>query len=434
MFDFNTQPRKFKFQGEVTVPGDKSIAHRAIMFGALAGGVTQISNFMYADDLAVTVRAFKELGAKIHTEISNKDMIIKGVDHQLKPMDHPLQIDNVGTLRSLLFGVLAISTNHYEVQGGKYLSQRPTDHLVSLLQEMGASYQATTENALPMEITGSNDLEGITYHQDISNAQIKSSLILAGIYANSDTKLIRKLPTRNHTEVLANYFGADVTVDPEVITVHAGHSHLQGQNLTIPGDFSSAAMYIAGALLSEDSQITLPRVGLNATRIGLLNVAKQMGANICIDNRSTNSIEPFGDLVIKSQKLHGTTISDKQVPFIIDEIPLIALMASQADGQTVIDGIHDVYLQINDRLINMRTELAKLGIIMQVHEDQIVIEGNQQINVKDDVDSHNDHRIAMMLCIASILTDSPFKIKNIEAIDVSYPGFIADLNKVLVTK
>ncbi|AYE38079.1 3-phosphoshikimate 1-carboxyvinyltransferase [Companilactobacillus zhachilii] len=434
MFDFNTQPRKFKFQGEVTVPGDKSIAHRAIMFGALADGVTQISNFMYADDLAVTVKAFRELGAKIHTEISNKDMIIKGVNHQLKPLDHPLQIDNVGTLRSLLFGVLASSTNAYEVQGGKYLSQRPTSHLVSLLKEMGASYQPTTEQALPMQITGSNNLQGITYHQDISNAQIKSSLILAGIYANSDTKLIRKLPTRNHTEILANYFGADVTVDPEIITVHAGHSDLRGQDLTIPGDFSSAAMYIAGALLSEGSQITLPRVGLNTTRIGLLNVVKQMGANIGIENRSINSVEPFGDLVIKAQKLHGTVISAKQVPFIIDEIPLIALLASQASGQTIIDGIHDVYLQISDRLINMRTELAKLGIVMQVHDDQIIVDGNQEIKVKDDVDSHNDHRIAMMLCIASILTDQPFKIKNIEAIDVSYPGFIADLNKVLVTK
>lgn len=434
MFDFNTQPRKFKFQGEVTVPGDKSIAHRAIMFGALADGVTQISNFMYADDLAVTVKAFRELGAKIHTEISNKDMIIKGVNHQLKPLNHPLQIDNVGTLRSLLFGVLASSTNAYEVQGGKYLSQRPTSHLVSLLKEMGASYQPTTEQALPMQITGSNNLQGITYHQDISNAQIKSSLILAGIYANSDTKLIRKLPTRNHTEILANYFGADVTVDPEIITVHAGHSDLRGQDLTIPGDFSSAAMYIAGALLSEGSQITLPRVGLNTTRIGLLNVVKQMGANIGIENRSINSVEPFGDLVIKAQKLHGTVISAKQVPFIIDEIPLIALLTSQASGQTIIDGIHDVYLQISDRLINMRTELAKLGIVMQVHDDQIIVDGNQEIKVKDDVDSHNDHRIAMMLCIASILTDQPFKIKNIEAIDVSYPGFIADLNKVLVTK
>ncbi|MFC6176091.1 3-phosphoshikimate 1-carboxyvinyltransferase [Companilactobacillus huachuanensis] len=434
MFNFNTQPRKFSFQGEITVPGDKSIAHRAIIFGALANGVTQISNFMYADDLAVTVRIFKELGAKIHTEISNKDMIIKGIDHQLKPLDHPLQIDNVGTLRSLLFGVLASSPNQYEVIGGDYLQKRPTSHLVSLLQEMGASYQQTTENALPMRITGSNDLQGITYHQDISNAQIKSSLILAGIYANSETRIIRKLPTRNHTEVLANYFGADIEVKPDIIVVHPGHSQLEGQSLIIPGDFSSAAMYIVGALLSDGSEITLPGVGLNKTRIGLLNVAKQMGAHIFLNQHSINSVEPFGDLIIKSQKLHGTTISAQQVPFIIDEIPLIALMASQANGRTVIDGIHDVYLQISDRLINMRTELAKLGIIMQVHEDQIVINGNQEINVKDDVDSHNDHRIAMMLCIASILTETPFKIKNIEAIDVSYPGFIADLNKVLVAK
>ncbi|KRO00177.1 3-phosphoshikimate 1-carboxyvinyltransferase [Companilactobacillus kimchiensis] len=432
MFDYNTQPHKFKFQGEINVPGDKSIAHRAIALGALADGVTQISNFTYADDLAVTAKVFKELGAKIHTEISNKDMIIKGVDHQLQELDHPLDVANVGTLESLLLGVLASSTNQYEVIGGNYLSKRPSDRLVKLLSGMGANYQSLTEQFLPMKVTGSSDLQGIVYHQDISSAQIKSSLVLAGIYAKTDTTIIRKLPTRNHTEVLANYFGADVTIKPDLIVVHPGHSKLTGQNLTIPGDFSSAAFYIAGALLTKGSKLVLPKVGLNSTRIGLLNVAKQMGANIYVDNRSVKSVEPFGDLIIKSQQLHGTKITSKQVQFIIDEIPLIALMASQASGQTIIEGVHDVHLQLSDRIRNMRVELAKLGIVMQVNDDSIVIDGDQKITVKDTVDSHNDHRIAMMLCIASILTDQPFKIKNIEAIDTSYPGFIADLNKVLV--
>lgn len=434
MFDYNTQPRKFEFQGEITVPGDKSIAHRAIIFGALASGVTQISNFTYADDLAVTAKVFKTLGAKNHTEISNKDMIIKGVDHQLRDTDQPLNVENVGTLESLLFGVLASSTNKYRVIGGDFLSNRSNERLLKLLKDMGSSYLPTSEKALPLDTTGSNELQGITYHQDISSAQIKSSLILAGIYAKTETRIIRKLPTRNHTEVLANYFGADVTIGPDVIVVHPGHTNLRGQSLTIPGDFSSAALYIAGALLSPNSKITLPRVGLNSTRIGLLNVVKQMGADIFVDNRSVKSVEPYGDLTIKSQKLHGTTITAQQVPFIIDEIPLVALLASQASGQTVIEGIHDVHLQISDRIRNMRVELAKLGIVMQVNDDTIVIDGDQQIKVKDDVDSHNDHRIAMMLCIASILTDTPFKIKNIEAIDTSYPGFIADLNKVLVAK
>ena len=433
MFNYNTKAHKFKFQGEVTVPGDKSIAHLAITLGSLASGVTQIGNFNYADDLAVTAKTFQQLGAKIHTEVSTKAMVIKGLDHHLKPLDKPLNIENVGTLESLLFGVLASSPNQYEVIGGDYLSKRPNDRLVELLQEMGASYQALGENSLPAKITGSENLKGIIYHQDISSAQIKSSLMLAGIYAKSDTTIIRKQATRNHTEVLLNYFGGNVSVDPDTIIVHPG-AHLKGQSITIPGDFSSAALYIAGALLSEGSQITLPRVSLNSTRIGLLNVAKQMGANIYVDHRSINSIEPYGDLIIKHQKLHGTKITNKQVPFIIDEIPLIALMASQASGQTVIEGIHDVHLQLGDRIRNMRVELAKLGIVMQVNDDTIIIDGDQKIKVKDDVDSHNDHRIAMMLCIASILTDSPFQIKNIESIDVSYPSFIADMNKVLVNK
>ncbi len=434
MFDYNTRPRKFKFLGEINVPGDKSIAHRAIILGALADGVTQISNFTYSDDLAVTAKVFKELGAKIHTEMSNKDMIIKGVNHQLKELDQPLNIDNVGTLESLLLGVLASSTNEYTVQGGNYLSGRSIDRLTRLLSGMGGQIVPTTEQVLPIRVKGSNNLQGITYQQDISSAQIKSSLIMAGIYAKTKTTIIRKLPTRDHTEVLANYFGADIVTKPDVITVNPNHSDLQGQNLTIPGDFSSAAFYIVGALLSKGSKITLPKVGLNLTRIGMLKVAEQMGAKISIENRSVKSVEPYGDLIIESQKLHGIKITAKQVPFIIDEIPLVALMASQASGSTVIEGIHDVHLQISDRIRNMRVELAKLGIVMQVNDDSIVIQGEQTIKVKDDVDSHNDHRIAMMLCIASILTATPFKIKNIEAIDISYPGFISDLKKVLVAK
>ncbi|APU71539.1 3-phosphoshikimate 1-carboxyvinyltransferase [Companilactobacillus crustorum] len=434
MFDYNTQPRKFKFHGEITVAGDKSIAHRAIIFGALANGVTQISNFTYADDLTVTAKVFQKLGAKIHTEVSSKAMIIKGMDHQLREVDQPLDIANVGTLESLLLGVLASSNHTYEITGGKYLSQRPNKNVVELLNKMGANFRSTTANALPLKVTGKDDLQGIVYHQDISSAQIKSSLVLAGIYAKTKTTIIRKLPTRNHTENLANYFGARIDIKPDIITIYPGYSNLTGQNLTIPGDFSSAAFYIAGALLSSGSEITLPKIGLNSTRIGMLNVVKQMGAKIQVQNQSTNRIEPYGDLIVKSQQLHGTTITAKQVPFIIDEIPLVALVASQVSGRTIINGIHDVHLQISDRIRNMRVELAKLGIVMQVDDDSIVIDGDQKIKVKDDVDSHNDHRIAMMLCIASILTDSPFKIKNIEAIDTSYPGFIADLNKVLVTK
>lgn len=432
MFDYNTRAAKFKFQGEVIVPGDKSIAHRAITLGALADGVTQISNFSYSDDLAVTTKVFKELGAKIHTEMSNNDMIIKGVNHQFKPLDHPLNIDNVGTLEGLLLGVLTTSNNEYIINGGNYLKKRSIDRLVVLLQQMGANFQKLSNDYLPIKLQGSDDLRGITYQQDISSAQIKSGLVMAGIYAKTPTTIIRKLPTRDHTEVLANYFGADVDAKPDIITVNPKHTHLTGQSLMIPGDFSSAAPYIAGALLSKGSEIRLPKVGLNSTRIGLLNVAQQMGANIMLESHSINVVEPYGDLVIKSKKLHGTTITAKQVPFIVDEIPLIALLASQAEGQTVIEGVHDVHLQLSDRIRNMRVELAKLGIIMQVNDDSIVINGGQSIKVKDDVDSHNDHRIAMMLCVASILTETSFKIKNIESIDISYPNFLADFKKVLV--
>ncbi|KRK65449.1 3-phosphoshikimate 1-carboxyvinyltransferase [Companilactobacillus tucceti DSM 20183] len=430
MFNFNTQSKKYSLNGEITVPGDKSIAHRAIMFGSLAKGVTQLSNFSFSEDLATTARVFKELGAKIHSEPSTKSMIIKGTNHQFKKLDTPLEIHNVGELESLLLGVLASVPEEYIIDGGDFLKKRPQKNTLRLLSEMGAKYVPVSEEALPLKITGSEDLNGITYQQEISSAQIKSSLILAGLYAKSKTKIIRKIPTRNHTEVLANYFGAGIDMNDKIITIDPKMTHLKGQSLNIPGDFSSASFYLVGAMLSKDSKITLRRVGLNPTRIGLLDVIKQMGGQIEISNRVDN-IEPYGDLTVWNQSLHGTTITAEKVPSIIDEIPLIALIASQATGKTVIEEVQDVYLQNSERVRIMRTELAKLGIVMQINDDSIVIEGNQQVKVKDDVDSHKDHRIAMMLVIASNLTKTPFQIKNIEAIDVSYPNFISDLKKLV---
>ncbi|WP_125712799.1 3-phosphoshikimate 1-carboxyvinyltransferase [Companilactobacillus kedongensis] len=430
MFNFNTQPKKYSLNGEITVPGDKSISHRAIMFGSIAKGVTQLSNFSFSEDLATTVRIFKELGAKIHSEPSTKGMIIKGTDHSFNPVDKPLEIHNVGELESLLLGVLASVPQEYIIDGGDFLKKRPQNGLLDLLKQMGVSYDSTSEEALPLKTIGSDSLNGITYQQEISSAQIKSALILAGLFAKSKTTIIRKIATRNHTEVLANYFGANIDMNSKVITVDPKKTKLKGKNLTIPGDFSSASFYLVGAMLSKDSQITLRKVGLNPTRIGLLNVIEQMGGKITITNR-VNNIEPYGDITVGTQSLHGTTITAEQVPTIIDEIPLIALMASQATGKTVIEEVQDVYLQNSERVRNMRTELAKLGIVMQINDASIVIEGSQKVNVKDDVDSHKDHRIAMMLVIASNLTKTPFQIKNIEAIDVSYPNFISDLKKLV---
>lgn len=429
MFNFNTQPKKYSLNGEITVPGDKSIAHRAIMFGSLAKGVTQLSNFSFSEDLATTARIFKELGAKIHSEPSSKSMIIKGTNHHFKAVDKPLEIHNVGELESLLLGVLASVPQEYIIDGGEFLKGRP-DNTLKLLEQMGVKYTKISDEALPLKTLGSTELNGITYQQEISSAQIKSSLIMAGLYAKSKTKIIRKIPTRNHTEVLANYFGAGIDMNSKIITVDPSKTNLRGQSLNIPGDFSSASFYLVGAMLSKDSRITLRKVGLNPTRIGLLDVIKQMGGNIEITNRVDN-IEPYGDLTICTQSLHGTTITAEQVPTIIDEIPLIALIASQSTGKTIIEEVQDVYLQNSERVRNMRNELAKLGIVMQINADSIVIEGNQQVKVKDDVDSHKDHRIAMMLVIASNLTKTPFKIKNIEAIDVSYPNFISDLKKLV---
>ncbi|MFC6323367.1 3-phosphoshikimate 1-carboxyvinyltransferase [Companilactobacillus baiquanensis] len=430
MFNFNTQPKKYSLNGEITVPGDKSIAHRAIMFGSLAKGVTQLSNFSFSEDLATTARTFKELGAKIHSEPSTKSMVIKGTNHQFKPTDKPLEIHNVGELESLLLGVLASVPQEYIIDGGEFLKNRPQSSTLSFLHQMGVQYNQVSDEALPLKILGSTELNGITYQQEISSAQIKSSLILAGLYAKSKTTIIRKIPTRDHTEVLANYFGAGIDMNSKIITIDPKKTKLKGKSLNIPGDFSSASFYLVGAMLSKDSQITLRKVGLNPTRIGLLDVIKQMGGKIDISNRVDN-IEPYGDLTVGTQSLHGTTITAEQVPTIIDEIPLIALIASQATGRTIIEEVQDVYLQNSERVRIMRTELAKLGIIMQINADSIVIEGNQQIKVKDDVDSHKDHRIAMMLVIASNLTTTPFQIKNIEAIDVSYPNFISDLKRLV---
>ncbi|QFR70241.1 hypothetical protein LP238_11285 [Companilactobacillus paralimentarius] len=213
--------------------------------------------------------------------MSNNDMIIKGVNHRLKSLDDPLDIENVGTLESLLLGVLATSNNEYTVNGGNFLKKRSIDRLVVLLQQMGSNFQKLSNDYLPIKMQGSDNLQGITYQQDISSAQIKSGLVMAGIYAKTPTTIIRKLPTRDHTEVLANYFGADVDAKPDIITINPQNTHLTGQSLMIPGDFSSAAPYIAGALLSKGSEVRLPKVGLNSTRIGLLNVAQKWVPILC---------------------------------------------------------------------------------------------------------------------------------------------------------
>ncbi|WP_164966351.1 3-phosphoshikimate 1-carboxyvinyltransferase [Companilactobacillus metriopterae] len=432
MFSYNTPSQRYRLVGEVTLPGDKSISHRAIMFGSQAKGVTQITNFTISDDLLTTIDVFKSLGAKINFEPFSKDLIIKGTNHQFLPIDKPLNVRNVGELQGLLYGFLASIDNPYTVTGGAFLENRLRDDVLDPLQKMGLKVNYVGQSKLPVEITGTDSLKGIDYTQDISNAQVKSSLVLSGIYGNSPTRIHRKYVTRNHTENLANYFGADIKTTPDLITINPLKQNLQGKDIFIPGDFSSAAIYIVCAILSKDSEIKVKNICLNSTRTGLLTVLESMNGTYELENLSVDKVEPYGDLIVKSQKLSGTVIPGKILPLIIDELPLIVLMASQADGDTVIEDISDAMVQIHERLKVMKEELEKLNIKIKNDGDKVIIKGNQKITLKGILDSHYDHRIAMMLIVAANLIDQSLQIKNIEVIDVSYPNLLNDIKKIIV--
>ena len=412
--------------GELVIPADKSISHRSIMFGAISKGTTIVNNFLKAEDCLSTIAVFKQLGVRI-TEKNEQIMIEgKGFEGLTAPFSR-LDAGNSGTTMRLVLGILAGCPFTSEIAGDASLNRRPMERVMKPLREMGADLQGTAEAEFPpLKVTG-NTLHGIEYHMPIASAQVKSAILFAALQAEGTTKIIEKEQTRNHTEEMIKQFGGKIQVEGKEIIV-TGPQQLIGQEVTVPGDISSAAFYLVAASILANSEVLLKQVGINPTRTGILDVLMQMGANI--EERQLDEQNQAADLIVRSAQLHACEIQGEIIPRLIDELPIIALAATQATGTTIIRDAQELKVKETNRIDATAEELTKMGANIEPTEDGLIIHGPTSLHGAT-VDSHGDHRIGMMLQIAALLTAEPVELLNPEAVNISYPEFFTDLAKLV---
>ncbi|MCK6147354.1 3-phosphoshikimate 1-carboxyvinyltransferase [Enterococcus hirae] len=412
--------------GELVIPADKSISHRSIMFGAISKGTTIVNNFLKAEDCLSTIAVFKQLGVRI-TE-KNEQIMIEGKGFEgLTAPSSRLDAGNSGTTMRLVLGILAGCPFTSEIAGDASLNRRPMERVMKPLREMGADLQGTAEAEFPpLKVTG-NTLHGIEYHMPIASAQVKSAILFAALQAEGTTKIIEKEQSRNHTEEMIKQFGGKIQVEGKEIIV-TGPQQLIGQEVTVPGDISSAAFYLVAASILANSEVLLKQVGINPTRTGILDVLMQMGANI--EERQLDEQNQAADLIVRSAQLHACEIQGEIIPRLIDELPIIALAATQATGTTIIRDAQELKVKETNRIDATAEELTKMGANIEPTEDGLIIHGPTPLHGAT-VDSHGDHRIGMMLQIAALLTAEPVELLNPEAVNISYPEFFTDLVKLV---
>lgn len=417
---------KSGLSGTLTVPADKSISHRSIMFGAISHGKTTIHNFLRAEDCLSTVAVFKALGVTIDDDGEVISIEGKGFKHLQAPQQI-LDAGNSGTTMRLVLGVLAGQTFHSKIAGDASLNRRPMERVMGPLRMMGGNLQGEQGSEFPpIEIEG-GPLSAITYEMPIASAQVKSAILFAALQAEGLTTIIEKEKSRNHTEEMIKQFGGNISVEDKTITVSGGQQ-LVGQEVTVPGDISSAAFYLVAATLLADSDLQLKHVGINPTRTGILDVLQEMGADI--QEGSVDSQNQAADLQIKAAPLKAVEIKGEIIPRLIDELPVIALAATQAEGTTVIRDAEELKVKETNRIDATAQELNKLGANIETTEDGLIIHGPTPLH-GGTVDSHGDHRIGMMLQIAALLTDDTVELNNPEAINISYPNFFNDLASLI---
>ena len=407
---------KHGLRGEITIPSDKSITHRALILSAIAGGGNEVKNISLGKDCKSTINVLEKLGLKFEYTSTRDIKINKTV---FKKPKGELFCGNSGTTMRLMTGVLAGQDFDSKLTGDESLSNRPMKRIITPLKEMGAKI-TTSNNKAPIVIQGSK-IKGISYESELSSAQVKSCVLLAGLQADGKTVFKEPYESRNHTERMLELFGAKILKNKNITTIEK--SKLNAKNIEIPGDISSAAFFIVSALITPKSDITIKNVGLNPTRIGILDVIKKMGANFEILNKKTASNEEVGDLRIKYSELKATTIEGEIIPRIIDEIPIIAVLATQAKGKTLIKDAYDLRNKESDRLHATTKELKKLGAKIKETEDGLEIVGKSALKGGAELDTHCDHRIAMSLYIACLISENPSIIRNFEWINISFPEF-----------
>lgn len=420
-------PKLNKLHGKLTIPGDKSISHRAVMFGALAQGTTRITHFLEGADCLSTISCFQAMG--IHIQ-KNKDEVLvegKGLHGLQAPLDI-LDVGNSGTTTRLISGILAGQDFTSRLTGDASICQRPMGRIITPLSMMGAQITSQNQNGCaPLTIQGGH-LHGIHYQSPVASAQVKSCVLLAGMYADAPTSVTEPVLSRNHTELMLNYFGAQVTSKGTTAAI-LPQPDLKARDITVPGDISSAAYFIAAGLLVPGSEILLCNVGINPTRDGLLRVCQAMGGDITLLN-VRNDGEPTADLLIRSSSLHGTEIKGEIIPTLIDEIPMIAVMAAFAEGTTVIRDAAELKVKESDRIQVMTDNLTRMGADVEALPDGMIIHGGKPLHGAT-IDSHKDHRIAMSFAVAGGICEGSLIITDGECVNISYPEFYTDLYSLL---
>ncbi|WP_138437597.1 bifunctional prephenate dehydrogenase/3-phosphoshikimate 1-carboxyvinyltransferase [Marinobacter shengliensis] len=422
---FSMQPGG-SVRGDIRVPGDKSMSHRSIMLGALAEGITEVKGFLEGEDSLATLQAFRDMGVTIEGP-EDGFVRIHGVGmHGLQAPRGPLYLGNSGTAMRLFSGLLAAQPFDSELTGDASLSKRPMGRVADPLRAMGAVIDTAEGGRPPLRIRGGNPLTGIHYEMPVASAQVKSCLLLAGLYAEGVTSVTEPAPTRDHTERMLEGFGYHVHRDGATASVTGG-GKLTACAIDVPADISSAAFFLVAASIAPDSDLTLRHVGMNPTRVGVINILRQMGANIEVLEERVIGGEPVADLRVRSAELRGIDIPGDQVPLAIDEFPVLFIAATCAKGRTVLRGAEELRVKESDRIQVMADGLAALGVETTVTPDGIVIEGGQTIG-GGTVESHEDHRISMSFAVASLRATGPIRINDCANVATSFPGFV-DLAK-----
>ncbi|MET0012558.1 MAG: 3-phosphoshikimate 1-carboxyvinyltransferase [Sedimenticola sp.] len=410
-----------QLSGNLRVAGDKSISHRSIMLGSLAEGTTRVSGFLEGEDALATLNAFRAMGVQIEGP-DNGRVVIHGVGmNGLKASDQPLDLGNSGTSMRLLSGLLAGQGLDLTLVGDSSLSGRPMRRVTDPLAMMGADVGTTQEGTAPLHIRPVGTLKAIDYDMPVASAQVKSCVLLAGLYADGETSVTEPAPTRDHTERMLQGFGYEVKRDGSRVTLSGG-GKLTACDLEVPADISSAAFFLVGASIAEGSDVTLEHVGMNPTRDGVINILREMGADIEVLNPRDVGGEPVADLRVRSAKLKGIRIPENQVPLAIDEFPALFVAAACAEGETVLTGAEELRVKESDRIQTMADGLQILGVQADPTPDGIVIQGGAMGGGR--VNSHGDHRIAMSFAMAALRAGGEIVIDDCANVNTSFPGFV----------
>ena len=416
-------------KGELSVPGDKSISHRAVMFGSLASGTTEITHFLKGADCLSTIGCFRQMGVEIEEQ---KDRILvrgRGL-HGLSAPSSVLDCGNSGTTTRLISGILAGQSFSSQLTGDASIRKRPMGRIIRPLRQMGASIESLSGNdCAPLRIEG-QPLHAISYDSPVASAQVKSCVLLAGLYADGPTSVTEPALSRNHTELMLSSLGAELTRRGTTATINP-EPVLTGTSIHVPGDISSAAFFLAAGLMVPGSEILLKNVGINPTRDGILRVIRAMGGSLEILNRTNSGGEEAADLLVRSSSLHGTVLEGELIPTLIDEIPVIAVLAAFAEGTTIIRNAEELKVKESNRLDIMVDGLSRMGADIEGTDDGMIIRGGKSLHGAV-IDSHLDHRIAMSFAVAALAADGETEILDADCVNISYPEFYRDLKMLLI--